>query len=188
MNSLDACAQEIVDKMIHLGRYHAVREGVPQSDVDDCELTFVENMLLSGANWASPTAKPCDTWLHRCAQNHARNFRRSVVRRDRRFVSLGAHHLRSLREGLIDAETPESLLLRKHVRKSIDGAVAQLVPEVRSMLYSHHVQGNSAPEIALQSGRTTRAVEQALYRARRSVKSQLSRQGFDALDGWNEIT
>src|SRR5258708_2651403 len=83
--------RKTLQKLTRVGRYHAVREGVPRAEVDDCEVTFVERMLLQGLARAHHQGSACrEAWLQKCAQNHARNYRRHITRRERRHVSLSA--------------------------------------------------------------------------------------------------
>lgn len=179
----------VVERMINLGRYHAVREGVPKAEVDDCEMTFVERMLLRG------TEEPVlagmvesDAWLHRCAKNHARNYRRNTLRQQHRYVSLCAMRHQATRDHeVVDKQTPERVLLRRHVQSSISSVVERLMPEVRAMLLRHYLDGQSAAEIAASSGRSLHAVEQVLYRARITVRMELTRKGVIPADGLSMI-
>lgn len=171
---------EIVQKMISLGRFHAMREGVPQVELEDCEVTFVERMLLRGVARGSAGSGLSDSWLHRCAQNHARNYRRHLNRRQGQCVSL--HTLREqwvTEQDAVEKQSPETVFIRKDLQISIGHIVQRLIPEVRSMLLSHYVMGRTAAEIATTSGKSPHAVEQALYRARNVMRKELRREGVE---------
>jgi RNA polymerase sigma factor (sigma-70 family) len=189
MNTQQQDLHSILPKMFRLGRFHAVREGVPLSELEDCETTFVERMLLIAEEpefYMSSVLR--EAWLHRCARNHARNFRRHIFRRDRQCVSISALHEQVAREKeASEKQSPEFLLLRNHTQSTLDTAFGGLIPEMQRVLLSHYMLGLTASEIARRSGKSTHAVEQALYRARRLMRGQLAQQGVSASDGWPEL-
>jgi RNA polymerase sigma factor (sigma-70 family) len=173
-----------VRRMTRLAHYHALREGVPSAEVDDCGMTFVERMLLSGGNSAEqPLEGRGDAWLHRCAQNHARNYRRSAARHHPKLISLGDVRKAASRNfEPVSEPSAESQVIRNIARRSIDDLVDKLLPEVRAIFVSHYFHGYTAAEIAARSGRTAHAVEMALYRARRRLRRELHQEGFSLSD------
>lgn len=175
---------EIILLLGRTGRRHALREGVPSGEVEDCEITFVEKMLLqhegevrtkiAGNQWA---------WLHLCARNHARNFLRDVRRRDLRGLLLEIEEIDGDWINALQAEAkmapdPEATLLRTELWAVIARSIDALIPSVQDMFLRHYLMGESIRSLAERTGRTPHAVEQALYRARKGLQSSLLRLGL----------
>jgi RNA polymerase sigma-70 factor (ECF subfamily) len=107
------------------------------------------------------------TWLAGIAKNKI-----SARRRKRRPMSLSD----ALEEAdpdidawlaAIDETTlPEHALERRETRELVGATLAQLPLEYRDALLSKYVQGESTAEVASRSGRSTKAAESLLTRAR----------------------
>ena len=69
----------LVPYLSYLGRATARKMGVHPEDLDICERTFVENMiLLNERKMRSLIASGSFGWIHSCARDHARAFRREL--------------------------------------------------------------------------------------------------------------
>src|SRR5436853_6277207 len=75
-----ASSDELVPFIGSICREHAVNEGLPTSEVDDCETEFIARMILrSDVRLRSMLAVGCSAWVHVCARNFARGYRRRVT-------------------------------------------------------------------------------------------------------------
>ncbi len=112
------------------------------------------------------------TWLFAIAGNIARDY----IRKNRRvrFSSL---------DELGELSSPESDLLRDHfrseekllVRKCLD----KLNPQYKQVLYLVFFEGFSNAEAAKIMKKSVRQIENLLYRAKKSLETQLREEGFD---------
>jgi RNA polymerase sigma factor (sigma-70 family) len=183
---IDSCARlaPFTDpvRLIRVARYHAIREGVHPSDIEDCEVTFTEQMLWrlrSSDILAGVTHK--SAWLHQCARNHVRSFQRQRLRNPAMSLTAAVER-REHRSQLIDRRTPETEALRKQAIQDLGRAVDMLRPAHRTLVVYFYGMGYTAPEIARISGKSTRAIEQSLYRARAFLRDELRRAGYCAAD------
>lgn len=179
-------SQELADQMatllLDVGRRFAAAEGVPWHEVEDCAATFAEKMLIGpdGADTSSLQDKPMG-WFVTCARNHARNYRLSHQRLARHYAPLSLEAALAVSDSVTSRDHrnhPEERLLRSELWSAVIGAVDMLGPELQGMFVAYYLGGASLVEIAAHTSRTPHGVEQALYRARRRIRSILAERGF----------
>ena len=112
------------------------------------------------------------TWLFAIAGNVARDYMRRQKRRGGRALPL---------------ETAESIgeeqdLLREHFRSEeklmVSRCMERLAPDYRQALYLSFFEGFSNEETARIMKKNKRQIENLLYRAKQSLKSELTKEGF----------
>ena len=110
------------------------------------------------------------TWLFAIAGNAARDYLRKSKRRS--FVPL--ENVSSLSD--------EQDLLRGHIAKENDILVhkcmGRMNTDYRSVLYLTYFEGFTNAEAAKIMKKTTRQIENLLYRAKQSLKSEMLKEGF----------
>ncbi len=176
---------ELIDYLALLGRRHAEREGVQPDDLDDCEIMFVEHMLLCRERQvrARITARSFG-WIHCCARNHAVWFLQSGIRNSRleaRFPTVPISELVPQRAA-DNVKCPESIFIRAESWARMAAFLGKLAPEQQDLLVRHHMHGQSARELAAALGRTPHAIEQSLSRARQRLRRMLDVQGITESD------
>ena len=125
------------------------------------------------------TKKPRDkggssfkTWLYTIGRNVAIDYLRKY--RKRTFVTL-----EDSAELVSEEEEIESAYLRKEQQLTVHRAMRKLSPEYQQVLWLIYFEELSNKEAARIMRKSVRSVESLLYRARKSLKSQLEKEGFD---------
>jgi RNA polymerase sigma-70 factor (ECF subfamily) len=117
-------------------------------------------------------ARPFGAWLRTIAINKARDrARRARVRR----LLFGARALDDMaeREGADPAPAADQQLARRQAEAALDRAVAALPESLRAPLVLTAFDGCSHAEAAAILGRSAKAVELSVYRARRRLAEVL---------------
>lgn len=117
------------------------------------------------------------TWLTRIAINEALQRRRSSQRRRRQLELEGVSVLETYRDNLMrgsDPGLPDANLAREQLRGIIEGAVAQLPDEFRTVFVLRDVEGLSVEETAEALGLVPATVKTRLLRARRRLREALA--------------
>lgn len=115
------------------------------------------------------------TWLYRIAINSARNWQAARGRRP-----LLAHEYEN-EEGetfssidtLTDISTPESMMVSRQVADTVNAAISQLAPELRTAIVLREIEGLSYEEIAETMDCPIGTVRSRIFRARESIAEQL---------------
>lgn len=115
------------------------------------------------------------TWLYRIAINSARNWQAAKARRP-----LVAHEYEN-EEGetfssidtLTDINTPESMMVSRQVADTVNAAISQLAPELRTAIVLREIEGLSYEEIAQTMDCPIGTVRSRIFRARESIAEQL---------------
>ena len=125
------------------------------------------------------TKKPRDkggssfkTWLYTIGRNVAIDYLRKCKRQS--FVSLDdSAELISEEVGI------ERAYLRKEQQVLVHRAMRKLSPEYQQVLWLVYFEELSNKDAAKVMGKSLRSAESLLYRARKSLKAQLEKEGFD---------
>ena len=125
------------------------------------------------------TKKPRDkggssfkTWLYTIGRNVAIDYLRKY--RKRMFVTL-----EDSAELVSEEEEIECAYLRKEQQLTVHRAMRKLSPEYQQVLWLVYFEELSNKEAARIMHKSVRSVESLLYRARKSLKAQLEKEGFD---------
>ena len=125
------------------------------------------------------TKKPRDkggssfkTWLYTIGRNVAIDYLRKY--RKRMFISLD-----DSAELASEEEEIERAYIRKEQQITVHRAMRRLSPDYRQVLWLVYFEELSSKEAARIMRRSIRSVESLLYRAKKSLKAQLEREGFD---------
>jgi|SRR5579872_4670580 len=175
----------LVPFLTRIGGHHALRAGLTREDVEDCAITFVERMFLR--NETLLRARLSDgsvQWLHVCARNHARSFRRASDRH-RRYIATDVELCTGMEStgGVSPGQgDPTAGMIRSERWESVAACIDQLSPALQELLIRHYFLDESCQDLAARTGRTPHAVEQALLRARKRIKALLLRRGLTAAD------
>ncbi len=124
------------------------------------------------------TKKPRDkgkgsfrTWLYTIGRNvaidHIRKYRKHSE------VSIDDIELVS------EEESVEAAYIRQEQKITVHRAMRRLSPEYRQVLWLVYFEELSSKEAAGIMKKTVRSVESLLYRAKKSLRSQLEKEGFD---------
>lgn len=115
------------------------------------------------------------TWLYRIAINSARNWQAASGRRP-----LLAHEYEneegetfSSLDTLTDINTPESMMVSRQVADTVNAAINQLAPELRTAIVLREIEGLSYEEIAETMGCPIGTVRSRIFRARETIAEQL---------------
>lgn len=156
----------------------ATRVGLTHDDVQDCAAQFVKHILQENKREIRE-----ERYLRQSARNFALNFRRAKLRLQNREKAwpetLHPNGSRVDYEFPDTGRIPEVYLMNREFRQRVAAALQKLDPELRQMIFLTFWRGRSIQQIADMMGRKPDAVKQALYRARRQLRSLLERQGMD---------
>jgi RNA polymerase sigma factor (sigma-70 family) len=144
--------------MVHRVGMRILRD---RHDADDVvQLTFIQ--LSQKPETAYPQVAG---WLHRVAQNTAKNLRRSQVSRARREEA----KVRAMVATQIDDEG--------ELREEIDAALDRLPPTLREAVILHYLEGRDYGETARISGCSEEAVRKRSQRGLRQLREVLAGRG-----------
>src|SRR5574344_2072200 len=114
------------------------------------------------------------TWLYRIAINTAKNY---LVSRNRRppssDVDSGDAEFYEGDHALKDIETPERLLLRDEIQKTVEDSIARLPNDLRTALTLREFEGLSYEEIANAMQCPVGTVRSRIFRAREAIDKAL---------------
>lgn len=142
-------------------------------DLNTAEMLAEDTFVLLG------TKKPKDkgkssfkTWLYTIGRNIAIDYLRKY--RKHIEVSLDAHPV-----PVFEEEGPESAYLKKEQQIMVRKAISLLSSEYQQVLWLVYFEGMSCKEAAAIMKKSLRSTESLLYRARKSLRSQLGEEGVD---------
>ncbi len=111
------------------------------------------------------------TWLYAIARNITSKYLR-------KHAKLSVVPLES-QEYLADEESLESNYIKTEQKHMVHQALHRLKLEYRQVLYLIYFEGFTNAEAALIMKKTSRQIETLLYNAKKALKSELERSGFD---------
>jgi RNA polymerase sigma-70 factor (ECF subfamily) len=114
------------------------------------------------------------TWLYRIAINTAKNYLVAQGRRppDEDIDSRDAEHLEG-HSDLKDYATPEHLLLRDEIERTVADAIEQLPEDLRTAITLRELEGLSYEEIAQAMDCPIGTVRSRIFRAREAINRRL---------------
>lgn len=115
------------------------------------------------------------TWLYRIAINSARNWQAARGRRPlqaQEYENDEGETFSSL-DTLTDINTPESMMVSRQVADTVNAAINQLAPELRTAIVLREIEGLSYEEIAETMDCPIGTVRSRIFRARESIAEQL---------------
>lgn len=111
------------------------------------------------------------TWLYAIARNMAFDY----LRKNKGIQQVSTEELHSLQS---DEETLERAYIKEEERIELHKAMDKLIPAYKQVLWLTYFEEFSAKEVSLIMKKSVHNVETLLYRARRSLKAELEREGF----------
>ena len=125
------------------------------------------------------TKKPADkgkgsfrTWLYTIGRNIAVDY----LRKHRRHPELP---LEEQAELVSEEDSVETLYLKKEQKIILHKAMRKLPADYQQVLWLTYFEDMSNKDAAQVMGRSVRSVESLLYRAKKSLRSQLETEGFE---------
>lgn len=115
------------------------------------------------------------TWLYRIAVNSARNWQSARHRRPLQMKEYKNEdgETFSLEDTLTDNSTPEAELVSRQVAKTVNTAINQLAPELRTAILLREIEGLTYEEIAQAMSCPIGTVRSRIFRAREAITEQL---------------
>lgn len=115
------------------------------------------------------------TWLYRIAINSARNWQAARHRRPLQIKEYenDEGETFSLEDTLTDSNTPELELVSRQVVHTINAAINQLAPELRTAILLREIEGLSYEEIAQAMDCPIGTVRSRIFRAREAITKEL---------------
>lgn len=111
------------------------------------------------------------TWLYAIGRNITAKYLRKQTR-------LSVVPLES-QEYLADEENLESNYIKSEQKRMVHQALHRLKPEYRQVLYLIYFEEFTNAEAALIMKKSSRQIETLLYNAKKALKSELERSGFE---------
>lgn len=111
------------------------------------------------------------TWLYTVARNVALDY----LRHHKKMASIPIDELEN---HLVEEETVERAYLREEQKITLHRALRRLKDEYRQVLYLVFFEGFTNSEAAHAMKKSSRQIENLLYRAKQSLKSQLEKENF----------
>ena len=111
------------------------------------------------------------TWLYTIARHVAVDH----LRHRKKLADLP---IEDLENHLAEAESVERAYLRQEQKIALHRAMQALSPEYRQVLYLTYFEGFTNAEAACAMQKSNRQIENLLYRAKQSLKSQLEKENF----------
>jgi len=112
------------------------------------------------------------TWLYTIGRNIAIDY----LRKKSRHASVPMDELPEMQS---DEEELETAYIKKEQQITVHKAMRKLNPEYQQILWLTYFEEMSSKEAADVMKKSIRSVESILYRARKSLRSQLEKEGFD---------
>ena len=169
-----------IDDFLRVSRYHAAQMGMTSDDIEDCAMEFAEHMLFNQERRGKelPSAECSSAWLHRCARNHAIDYRRSLLRRCSRQVSWSGSDGSDVVGDLPDtAAGPDDVVLYREFWEIVQSGFEQIGDTAQDLFVQRYVHNRRLRDLAICADRSEQAIEQALRRIRRRIRVLLERQG-----------
>jgi len=118
------------------------------------------------------------TWLYRIAVNSAKNYLATQGRRPRAMSDQFQQNAESGEtfeddENLSDINTPESVLMGKQIAETVNQAVDNLPPDLRTAVTLREIEGMSYEEIAQVMHCPIGTVRSRIFRAREAIAERL---------------
>ena len=114
------------------------------------------------------------TWLYRIADNTAKNYLVAQKRRPPSSdIDLDDAEQYGSELALRENATPEQLLLRDEVEKTVFGAIEELPEDLRTAITLRELEGLSYEEIAQAMSCPVGTVRSRIFRAREAIDSKL---------------
>ncbi|CAK0780709.1 RNA polymerase sigma E factor [Gammaproteobacteria bacterium] len=114
------------------------------------------------------------TWLYRIAVNTAKNY---LITQERHPRTAHLETEEEQQEGaeatLKDITTPENLLLRDEIEKTVFQTIAQMPEDLRTAITLREMEGLSYEEIAQAMGCPVGTVRSRIFRARETIDQKL---------------
>jgi RNA polymerase sigma-70 factor (ECF subfamily) len=124
------------------------------------------------------TKKPKDkgkgsfkTWLYTIGRNVAIDY----LRKHSKHIEVSIDD----NTDLISEEAVETVYIKKEQKITVHKAMRKLSPEYQQVIWLIYFEGLSNKEAAKIMKKSVRSVESLLYRARKSLRSQLEKEGFN---------
>jgi RNA polymerase sigma factor (sigma-70 family) len=168
--------------------YHALRLGLSGPDAEDCASLFVLRFLDMPEDHSRSSQDPRVTtvphhsaaWWHVYAKNHALNYRRGLLRRQRHFASWCDIENKLDEQagagGTIDS--PLGVCLRGEVRAELDEVLCLFPERTRRLFVAHYLDGVRLECLAQEQRMLRNTVSQTLVRARARVRKHLEQRGW----------
>lgn len=135
---------------------------------DLAEDTFVKIITKKPRFSGKSTFK---TWLYAIGRNVALDY----LRRHSAVTEVSPEELCELRS---DEELLEKAYIKKEEKIELHRAMSRLSTSYRQVLWLTYFEGFSAKEVSSIMGKSVHNVETLLYRARKSLKAELNKEGF----------
>ena len=110
------------------------------------------------------------TWLYTIGRNHAAKYIRKHSKLD--VIPLESQ------EHLADEEDLERNYIQNEQKRTVHQALHSLKPEYRQVLYLTYFEEFTNEETAKVMHKTNRQIRNLLYNAKKALKSELERRGF----------
>lgn len=111
------------------------------------------------------------TWLYAIARNVAFDY----LRKNKDVQQVSTEELHYLQS---DEESLERAYIKEEERIELHRAMDKLLPDYKQALWLTYFEEFSAKEVSQIMHKSVHSVETLLYRARRSLKAELEREGF----------
>lgn len=114
------------------------------------------------------------TWLYRIAVNTAKNYLVAVKRRPVEYdLDLQDPEQYEMQARLKDIDSPEGMLLKDEVQKTIDKAVEALPEDLRTAIILREMEGMTYEEIAETMECPVGTVRSRIFRAREAISKRI---------------
>ena len=115
------------------------------------------------------------TWMYRIAINTAKNHLVAQKRRPVDFdLDLQDSEPFDVQHLLKDIDTPEGLALSDEIRQTVQDAIAELPPDLRTAIVLREMEGMSYEEIAQTMECPVGTVRSRIFRAREAIDKRIS--------------
>ncbi len=115
------------------------------------------------------------TWMYRIAINTAKNHLVAQKRRPVDFdLDLQDSEPFDVQHLLKDIDTPEGLALTDEIRQTVQDAIAELPPDLRTAIVLREMEGMSYEEIAQTMECPVGTVRSRIFRAREAIDKRIS--------------
>jgi len=112
------------------------------------------------------------TWLYTIGRNLA-------LKHLKKAAKYSAVPIEEISELSSDEEAVEDAYIKKEQQIMVHRAMRKLNPEYQQILWLTYFEGLTSKEAAIVMKKSVRSVESILYRAKKSLRSQLEMEGFD---------
>ena len=168
---------QLLEDALCIARNYGRRVGLNIEDNEDCAAHFAARMLTT-----SPPAGDVTAWLRRCAHNHVIDTVRALRRRQTHICPwLQVRNSDgSVEDAEYAADAPgiDDVLMQDEFWRYLMAALAKLDPIPQQIFLRHHLNGEPVQALAVAFDRTTHAIEQTLFRARKHLRRVLEQQGL----------